>query len=130
MDVGDIEKTVRAVYEAFNTADGARLDELFADEVVMVVPGATAVSGTFEGKAAVFAAFALMGELTGGTTRAEITRILTDASGAVVIAVDHATRHGRDVMAGYADVFDIEDGRVRRLQVYPADPAAMADFWR
>lgn len=121
---------LEAVYEAFNAEDGAALDRLFHDDAVMVIPGATQISGTFHGKQEIFGAFARMAELTDGTSRAEIRRMTIDDVGGVVIAVDHVQRFGEPVTAEFADVFTVRDGAVSELRFFPAEPDQMAYFWR
>jgi len=118
------------LYEAFNAADGAVLDRLFHPDAVMVIPGSTQISGTYRGKAEIFEAFARMAQITGGTSRAEVRRVAIDEVGAVVIAVDHAMRHGEPVTAEFADVFTVRDGVVTELRFFPADAEEMAYFWR
>ncbi|MFF2832338.1 nuclear transport factor 2 family protein [Cellulosimicrobium cellulans] len=118
------------LYEAFNAADGVVLDRLFHPDAVMVIPGSTQISGTYRGKAAIFEAFARMSQITGGTSRAEVRRVAIDEAGAVVIAVDHAMRHGEPVSAEFADVFTVRDGAVSELRFFPADADQMAYFWR
>lgn len=117
-------------YRAFDRGDVDRLKELFADDVTMVVPGATQISGTFRGQDEVFGAFARMAAITGGTTRTAVERVLVDDTGGVVIAVDSALRDGEDVSARFADVFRIEQGRVTEFRPFPEDPIAMNHFWR
>ncbi|MHA7132927.1 nuclear transport factor 2 family protein [Oerskovia turbata] len=118
------------VYRAFNRGDVDRLRDLFAEDMSMVVPGSTRISGTFTGHDAVFDALARMAAITGGTSRAEVERVLVDDAGGVVIAVDSARREGEDVSARFADVFRIENGRVTELRPFPEDPLAMSHFWR
>ncbi|GAA3220038.1 nuclear transport factor 2 family protein [Oerskovia jenensis] len=118
------------VYRAFNRGDVDRLKELFADDMTMVIPGATQISGTFRGRDEVFGAFAQMAAITGGTSHAAVERVLVDDTGGVVIAVDSARRDGEDVSARFADVYRIEQGRVTELRPFPEDPIAMNHFWR
>jgi SnoaL-like domain len=60
-------------YQAFNEADIATLDELFADDATWTTPGTSSVAGTARGKEAVFAQFGRYGGETEGTFRAELS---------------------------------------------------------
>lgn len=130
MAASDNRSTLDEVYSAFNRGDVDRLRQLFADDMTMVIPGRTQISGTFHGHDEVFGAFARMAAVTDGTSRASVERILVDDTGGVVIAVDSALREGEEVTARFADVFRIDRGRVVDLRFFPEDPLAMNHFWR
>lgn len=63
---------LRRVLEAFATGDMAVLDELFADEVKLHQCGNHPLSGHFDGKQAVFAHWAALGQVTAGNMRIEV----------------------------------------------------------
>src|SRR5262245_13368780 len=63
---------LRRMLEAFATGDMAVLDELFADEVKLHQCGNHPLSGHFDGKQAVFAAGAALGQVTAGNIRIEV----------------------------------------------------------
>ncbi|MFF3064174.1 nuclear transport factor 2 family protein [Oerskovia sp. NPDC057915] len=130
MSATENRSTLDEVYRAFNQGHVARLRELFADDMTMVIPGRTQISGTFHGHDEIFGVFARMAAITGGTSRADVERVLVDDVGGVVIAVDTARREGEEVTARFADVYRIEQGRVTELRPFPEDPIAMDHFWR
>jgi ketosteroid isomerase-like protein len=52
-----------------------------------------------------------------------------DDSG-VVVAHKWALRYGEEVTADYAEVFQISDGKVSRMDVYPLSFDAMTNFYK
>lgn len=123
------EDLVRRGYAAFLNGDMATLDELFADGIVWHVEGRNPLSGDYEGKQAVFAHFAKLAELTGGTLSLEIHDVLANDTHAVVLARVTSERQGRKYDGNGVQVFHISDGKVTEQWGHPGDAYANDEFW-
>ena len=76
-------KVVRRGYEAFNAQDAETLRSLFSHDVMQHVPGTGPLAGTYKGVDAVLGYYGRLGELTGGTFRADLLEVHGDGQGHV-----------------------------------------------
>ena len=122
---------VRAVFGAFASGDLAALSDLLH-------PGATwhhhnddRLGRIHRGSAAVMAYLAESAQLTEGTLRAVPQLVMTDGEGHVSVLVRlSATRpDGRSMDGPQLVLFAIDGGRVRSIEQFVGDPAAVAAFW-
>jgi ketosteroid isomerase-like protein len=74
---------VRKGYEAFNAGDIETLVTLFAHDVVQHTPGTSVLAGDHKGIESVLGYYAKLGELTGGTFRADLIDVHGDGRGHV-----------------------------------------------
>lgn len=74
---------VRRGYEAFNSGDVATLRSLMARDVVQHVPGNSQLAGAYKGIDAVLGYYGKLGELTGGSFRADLLETFGDHQGHV-----------------------------------------------
>ena len=120
---------LRRAYEAFTRHDVATLGELFADDVVWHVPGRSALSGTFRGQEQVFTYFRHLGEMSGGTFRAEARDIT--ASEQHVVSLEHLTaeRDGKTLDLELALVVRVRDGQIAEARDFFSDANAWDEFW-
>lgn len=104
---------VRRGYKAFNEADLATLDQLFADNATWTTPGSSGAAGTASGKDAVFAQFGRYGGETQGTFRADLKEVF-ESDGGRVVGLHHNSgrRNGKELDTDCCIVFDVEDGRI------------------
>lgn len=123
------EDLIRRGYAAFSSGDMATLDELFADDIVWHAPGRNQLSGDFVGKEAVFANFAKIPGLTGGTFAIEIHDVLANDTHAVVLARATGEREGKKLDDRTVQVFHISDGKVTEQWLQPGDLYATDEFW-
>jgi hypothetical protein len=123
------EDLVRRGYAAFASGDMATLDELFADDVVWHAPGRNQLSGDQVGKQAVFAQFAKVAELSGGTFSIEIHDLLANDTHAVALIRATGEREGRRLDDNSVQVFHIVDGKVTEQWLQPGDAYASDEFW-
>jgi len=122
---------VRAVFQAFANADTAMLGELMH-------PGATwdhrnddRLGGIHQGSDAIMAYLARSAQLTGGTLRAVPQSFLADGQGRVCVLVQvSGTRpDGRSFSNPQLVLLTLDSGRVRSIDQFVGDPAAVAAFW-
>jgi ketosteroid isomerase-like protein len=120
---------VRAGFEAFEAADMATLSELFEANAKWRGERTGILAGNYDGRDAIFAMFAQVGQETAGTFRSVPATMA--ASGDKVFVQVNATgeRQGRKLNAAEVLIFTLADGRVREVHFYQGDPAQNAAFW-
>ena len=116
-------------YEAFATGDMATLRELFADDIVWHVSGASPLAGDHSGREAVFAFFSRSAELSGGTLRIELHDVLANDEHAVALARETASRQGKRLNAREADVYHVRNGKVTEFWSFAEDQRLTDAFW-
>jgi uncharacterized protein len=123
------EALVRRVFDAFARKEGFALRSLFADDATWVVPGAGVVSGTYRGRAEIFAFLGRLPKETGGTYSSRLTDVLVSDDRAAALYRASGERHGRRLELDQVLVFRIDAGLVREVLALPTDPAAFDAFW-
>lgn len=119
----------RRAYEAFGKGDMQTMDELLADDVRWYVSGDSAVSGTYEGKQAVFGFFQQLGEGSGGTFSLDIHDIVANDNHTVALVKAHGEREGRQIDDNAIHVMHVEDGKVASFWAFAWDQQAQKEFW-
>ena len=121
---------VRRGYAAFNTGDVATLREILSHDVVQHSPGTSQVAGIYKGIDAVLGLYAKLGELTGGTFRAQLIDVFGDGQGHVTsVHQTTGTRNGTTLVSRGAILFTFLGDRVTDLLEMHADlPADDAFF--
>jgi len=111
------KELIKRGYEAFSAGDVETVMDLFDDDVEWVQPGASAVSGTFHGKAEVME---YMGRLAERSMSVNLKRLI--AEGDTVVAITDVTVDGQT--GEDADVFTIRNGKTVRAEMH-GDTALM-----
>lgn len=108
---------VEKMYELFNTGDLQRLkEEVFAEDLLWVLPGRSPVGGIKQGPDEVIAFF---GGLVKTNIKVDLVKI--DAWGddtVVEVHRGHGTYRGVSLDALNCTHYTIRDGRISRVQVY------------
>jgi ketosteroid isomerase-like protein len=121
---------MKKAYEAFNAADAAALSEVIADDAVQHMPEGNQLSGDHKGRDDILAMYGRIGELTGGTFRAEPKLFTTDGRGTVIVQHDYVgTRDGRDVGQANAIVFRLQGGKIVEITDTSSDLDAYNENW-
>ena len=120
---------LRKGYEAFAKGDMAILTELFSENVVWHTPGSNPLSGEHRGRDAVFAMFARIAELSGGTLRIEVHDVLANDEHAVALVRMMASRQGRQLNLLEAAVYHISNGKATEAWSLPYDQRVSDEFW-
>jgi ketosteroid isomerase-like protein len=106
------------------------LTELFDEHATWHTPGRSPIAGDHKDRDAIFAQFGRHGGATGGTSRARLLHVLTDAAGLDVgIHRNTAERNGKRLDVGCCIVFEFKDGRVIDAREHDYDLQAWDDFW-
>jgi ketosteroid isomerase-like protein len=126
-DVG----TVRSVFAAFASRDLAALSTLFHQDATWYHRNDDRLGGRHRGSDGIAAYLAEAAQLTAGTLRPVPRSFMADSAGRVYVLVQvRGTRpDGRAFDDPQVAVFTVEDGRVRSVDQYIGDPAAVAAFW-
>jgi len=120
---------MRDGYDAFAKGDLAGLQELMTEDVVWHVAGRTPLSGTYEGRDAVFEFFGRVMELTEGSFRVEpLTALADDTYGAAPVRIT-AHRGDRHLDVMNLQVSRLEDGRVAEFWDTTTDTEATEAFY-
>jgi ketosteroid isomerase-like protein len=84
---------LRGAYESFGKGDIAALDDVFAEDIRWHEPGRNQLSGTYEGRTAVYEFFGRLMQVTESSLRIEIRTVLADDEHAVAV-VDITAHRG------------------------------------
>jgi ketosteroid isomerase-like protein len=122
---------VRGVFGAFATGDLAALSDLLQADATWNHHNDDRLGGIHAGPDAIIAYLTESALLTGGTLRAEPQSVMTDGEGHVAVLVRLAASRpdGRTVDGPQVLLVTVEDGRVRAIEQFVGDPAAVAAFW-
>jgi len=129
MTAQDSAKIIRQVYEFFAKADLVIVSKRFASEIRWNVTGHSALAGTYSGPEAVFAFFARLTEMSGGTFTTEIHDLMASEDHVVVLARESGVRSDRHLQDDEAHVWHLENGLAKEFWGCPKDPYAVDAFW-
>ena len=116
---------IREGFEAFAKGDMDTVGGLFDDDIKWHSAGTSVLSGDFQGKAAVFAFFGKLMEVTEGTFHQEIHAILADDDH-VVVLTDSGQDKPRPFSGQQVFVWHVRDGKAVECWAIPADQAGAA----
>jgi ketosteroid isomerase-like protein len=122
---------VRAMYDALAVGDIATAASLIAEDAVLHVPGRSPNTGTYEGRDAILGFVGHAHEMTGGTLRLRVHRVLADDEVAVALTTYTASRpDGRPPLENnLAHVITMRDGRMAESWFHTRDQYAVDAFW-
>jgi ketosteroid isomerase-like protein len=122
---------VRAVFEAFANADLAALGELLHADATWNHRNDDRLGGVHHGSDGITAYLAQSAQLTGGTLRAVPQSFMADGEGrvSVLVQVSGTRPDGRSFNNPQIVLLTLADNRVRSIDQYVGDPAAVAAFW-
>jgi ketosteroid isomerase-like protein len=98
---------LREGFAMFNRADVEGLSKLIAEDAVQRMPGDNMVSGEYKGRDAILAMYGKLGELTGGTFRAELEELYANDDRVVAIYHGIGQRGDKTLDSRRAIVFQI-----------------------
>lgn len=120
---------VRKAYEEFAAGNVGALASIFADDVVWHIPGRSSVSGEHRGRDAVFAAFAKLAELSGGTFRIDVHDIVGNGTHVVGLQRNTASREDKTLDVNVAQVAHLSEGKIVEMWAHVFDVHALDEFW-
>ena len=117
-------------FEAFNAQDMAALSELMDANCVQHMAGSNPVfSGDHVGRDNVFAMYGRLGEVSGGTFRADLEHVWANDDTAIAIYRATAERDGKRLDMRNALEFAISNSVVTELTDIPDDADEQDAFW-
>ncbi len=119
---------IRRGYQAFNTGDIATLREVIAEDVVWHAAGRGPLSGEKRGLDAVLAFFGQLGEISGGTLRAELHDVVADEEHVVGLHTVTGQRGGKNLNVRVALVFHLRNGQVSEAWEHSEDTQTLDEF--
>ena len=122
---------VRAVFQAFADADLAALDGLLHADATWHHRNDDPLGGIHRGGTAIIAYLTQSAQLSAGTLRAVPQSFLADGQGRVCVLVrlTAARPDGRTMDGPQVVLLTLDGGRVRSVDQFVGDPAAVAAFW-
>jgi ketosteroid isomerase-like protein len=123
--------TVRSVFDAFAGRDLAALAALFHQDATWHHRNDDRLGGRHRGSDGIAAYLAEAAQLTAGTLRPVPRSFMADNAGrvCVLVQVSGARPDGRSFHDPQVALFTVEDGRIRSVEQYVGDPAAVTAFW-
>ena len=130
MDTKQNIELVRGYFDALARGDLQGLAHLFSSDVRWYQPGRGSLSGTHQGKAALFALFERFMERSGGTFRIDdVGPIMANGNFVAIILHFSAEKAGTKMAMSGVDVMRIEAGSIREVWLFSADQATEDAFW-
>jgi ketosteroid isomerase-like protein len=122
---------VRSVFAAFAARDVPALHELFHPDATWNHRNQDRLGGIHRGLDGILAFIAQSAELTAGTLRPMPQAFMADGEGrvAVLVQVSGTRPDGRAFDNPQVVLFGLDEGRVRSVDQFVGDPAAVAAFW-
>ncbi|MFY9718831.1 MAG: nuclear transport factor 2 family protein [Candidatus Cybelea sp.] len=128
VEIDNIDR-VKKGFEAFAASDLATLSELFDADARWGSEPTGILAGNYEGRDAIFAMFAQVGQETAGTFRSTPSTLAASGDKVFVQCDVTGDRKGRKLNAGEVLIFTLAGGRVREVRLYQEEPAQSAAFW-
>ena len=121
---------MRKGYEAYAAADIDGAKENMHDDVTFVVPGRSALAGTYKGIDAVLGLFIKIFEMSDGTAKQELLSLAEADNGDVLVCVrEMAERNGRSFESTAMHRCTVVGGKLKRLEIYSNDMYEADAFW-
>ena len=122
---------VGSVFEAFANRDLAAISDLFHDDATWNHRNNDRLGGLHHGSDGVVAFMTEAAQLTGGTLRPVPQALMADGEGhvAVLVQVSGTRPDGRSFNDPQIALFTLDGGRVRTVDQFVGDPAAVTAFW-
>jgi ketosteroid isomerase-like protein len=127
----DMDSPLTAFYDALGTGDLAAAAGSLTEDTVLHVPGRSSNTGTYVGADAVLGFVGHAAEVSGGTLRLAVHRVLDDGEWGVALATYTATRPDRTkpLENNLAHVARLRDGRIAESWLHSRDQYDVDEFW-
>ena len=122
---------VGAVFGAFAAGDLAALSDLLHADATWHHHNDDRLGGIYRGAKAIITYLTESSLLTVGTLHAEPQSVMADNAGhvAVLVRLSASRPDGRTMDGPQVVLVTVESGRVRAVEQFVGDPAAVAAFW-
>jgi len=123
------EALIRKGYDAFVRGDLGAVATFLAPDALWHVAGASPLAGVYAGHEQLFALFARLYEMTGGTIAIAARDILASEDHAIVLTTMTARRGDSELNDDGVAVFKIHEGVATEVWAFAEDQAAMDAFF-
>lgn len=121
---------VRFYFDALSRGDFAAAGSTFADDLVWHQPGGNSLSGTHEGKPAIFGLLGAFMERSAGSFRIDRVDQLFSNGDLVAATIAFSARTGDKAMAmSGVDLLRVEAGKIVEVWLFSEDQALEDAFW-
>jgi len=121
---------VKQYFDALSKGDFASAGLLFADEIVCHQPGKSVVSGTFNGKEAVFAHLGRFMQLSQGTFAIDKVNYVTTNKDLVAVSIHFKATTGKiSLSMNGIDLMRIEDDKIKEIWLFSENIMEEDKFW-
>ena len=117
------EQLVRRLFELFGRRELDQAVALFAEAAEFQVPGSSAISGTYQGRAGVIEFWRRQIDLSGGSFRTRVVSIRQVGDDVVVDVDISAVLDGEPISWGRTVTYRISDGLIVHASYVEADQA-------
>ena len=123
------DAVVRRLFAAFERKDAFGLRDLFTDDAVWHVGGASRLAGTYRGRREIVRFLGSLPRLTDGTYASRLIDVLASGDRAAVLYRATGRREGRALDIEQLLLFTLRDGVVIEVLALPSDQKAFDTFW-
>lgn len=123
------EDVIRKAYDAFDRADLETIQNTFAEDVLLHVPGRSPISGDYKGKDEVLGFLGQVVSLSEGTFKIQPHDILGNDNHVVVLSRATAQRPGKTLDVPNFEVYHLRDGKITEAWFFSGDVYAEDEFW-
>lgn len=121
---------VRSYFDALDRGDLAAAGSTFADNLVWHQPGEHGLSGTHQGKPAVFGLLGAFMERSGGSFRIDrVDQLFANGDLVAVTIAFSASAGGKAMSMAGVDLLRVEAGKIAEVWLFSEDQAAEDAFW-
>jgi ketosteroid isomerase-like protein len=126
----DADEVMTSYMAAWQRGDPEAAFEHYADDVVMRLPGRTALAGEHHGKAAVVAAIrALLARTDEGDVVVETIDRVTSGERVGIVLRERVRRGDEALDIRRVNLYQVRDGRIHEIDIYEGDQYAVDAFF-
>ena len=130
MQMDTNEQLIRRLFNVFGRRDLDKAVAMFAEDAVFRVPGRSAISGSYRGRAGVLDYWHRQIELSGGSFRTQVVSVDPADDHVVVSVVITAERDGRPISWRRIVDYRVAGNEIAEAAVTEADQAAADSVFR
>ena len=120
---------IERAYEAFVRGDIPAVLQVLAEDILWHVPGRGPISGNYHGHAEVLGFFRHFMELSEGTFRLAVEKVLAKDDRVIVLVTESAQRHKRQWSSPQVHAWTVKDGRATVFWQFQGDQQTEDEFW-
>ena len=127
----DAEAVLEAYAAAWERGDPEGAFEIYADDVVMRLPGRGSLAGTHQGREAVIAAIrALLDRTDDVPVEVEVLDRLTSADRVAMVLRESTSRGADHLELSRVNVYRVRDDRIVEIEIFEANQYEVDEFFR